>query len=692
MGQYTDRPIKKCEQDTLGHRGYAEGVARAILQHPPETCMVYAIFGGWGTGKTSILYMIAEAIEKIGPANGTPIIVHFNPWLFSDQGTLSATFFNVIKREFGRGGHDQLAKDVGNLFDTMSKLAAPHLYMSLALKISGSISRIFPNTDLETTRDNIARILTNSQQRVVIVIDDIDRLTANEIRQIFLLVKSMADFPYVTYLLAFDDEIVTKALEEPTCGKGREYLEKIVQVQLPVPETSKSKLKRLVSKHLDAMIEDRGNSSWDQSYWRTVELAFWRPFRTMRGVYRYLNALDFNHAALKDEVCLVDLWCLTLLQVFYPETYHWICCHKEFLVQEWTTRLSEGLPINEPENKQKIEARFNELLLTFSSNTARHTIGDMIKQMFPAVGRVIGDIGMSVSEISLRAAKRIGTPENVDRYFFFGLSEDEVSHSQLENVVESMTDIQKLSEVFDKLKSKQDDLFVRLEDMTRQLNEQQARNFIRLILRRGDDLVKSDDMVWGNAGSIFRLVNTLLKDKIEQTKRYDILELCTANWSHGIMVCSDLVLYWDNEHQSDSQNYVSHPESRTLSEDNIYKLKKRIGMCISQGTQSGELQKYRFRLRILYYWYHRFGGEIESRETVVNMCNTDIKLLEFLRENTKLNYSHISILAFFEKKETINRLEKILLDLRNKAGNEEEIRLIEGYLNELRAVKDNEIK
>ena len=67
-------------------------------------------------------------------------------------------------------------------------------------------------------KDNIVQALTDKSLKddlkIIVTIDDIDRLTKEEIIAVFQLVKNLADFPNTVYLLAFDYDIVTKALEE----------------------------------------------------------------------------------------------------------------------------------------------------------------------------------------------------------------------------------------------------------------------------------------------------------------------------------------------------------------------------------------------------------------------------------------------------------------------------------------------
>src|SRR2546428_9175321 len=83
-------------------------------------------------------------------------------------------------------------------------------------------------------RAKVEKALRALDKPIVVVIDDIDRLTSSEIRDIFKLVRLTANFPNVVYIVAFDRNRVEAALAEQGIP-GRDYLEKILQVSVDLP-------------------------------------------------------------------------------------------------------------------------------------------------------------------------------------------------------------------------------------------------------------------------------------------------------------------------------------------------------------------------------------------------------------------------------------------------------------------------
>lgn len=108
---------------------------------------------------------------------------------------------------------------------------------------------------VETQRHAIEEALGKLTDPIVVVIDDIDRLTPDEVRSMLGLVRLTAHFPKVIYLLAFDRAKVERALNADGLEDGRSYLEKIVEVVYDMPAVSQPRIERLV---LDGLEQLRG--------------------------------------------------------------------------------------------------------------------------------------------------------------------------------------------------------------------------------------------------------------------------------------------------------------------------------------------------------------------------------------------------------------------------------------------------
>ena len=94
-----DRPIEFRDQDRLGRRSFAEVIARQVRAVPAERGFTIAVAGEWGSGKTSVLNMVAEALQEDGDAIA---VLRFNPWLFSNADDLVIRFFRELSAQLGQ--------------------------------------------------------------------------------------------------------------------------------------------------------------------------------------------------------------------------------------------------------------------------------------------------------------------------------------------------------------------------------------------------------------------------------------------------------------------------------------------------------------------------------------------------------------------------------------------------------------
>ena len=88
-----DCPISLLDDDKLNRREFAESLAQAILNHKKENCLTISLMGKWGSGKTSIINMVEDYWNRFDSEN---IIVHFDPWYFSNRDDLIFQFFDIL--------------------------------------------------------------------------------------------------------------------------------------------------------------------------------------------------------------------------------------------------------------------------------------------------------------------------------------------------------------------------------------------------------------------------------------------------------------------------------------------------------------------------------------------------------------------------------------------------------------------
>src|SRR6266480_496993 len=230
-----DNPIRRIKDDTLGREEPARSFAKQVLGVDAGEGVVVGVLGPWGSGKTSFINLARIEFEQAG----VPII-DFNPWMFSGAQQLVEYFFIELAAQLKvRKGLSDIGKSLeeyGEMFSGAGWVPVIGPWIERGRGVARIVSKILQRRKegIGGRRDKLRHALGNLKTPIVVVLDDIDRLSSPEIRDVFKLVRLTASFPNVVYLVAFDRIRVEQALSEEGVP-GRDYLEKILQVAVDLP-------------------------------------------------------------------------------------------------------------------------------------------------------------------------------------------------------------------------------------------------------------------------------------------------------------------------------------------------------------------------------------------------------------------------------------------------------------------------
>src|SRR5439155_2308437 len=288
-----DRPLDDPSEDRLGYRTFASRLASAIARMTPVDGMVLAVYGPWGSGKSTVLNFVRHYLRQL-PESEKPVLIPFNPWWFSGSENLIQSLLVDMAKEI---------KPVGDVLRRIGLATASTLEIigtlpqAEAAKVLADKVRPGEPT-LGELRDRAEALLRAQDRTYVVVIDDIDRLTADEIRQLFRAVKAIASLPRIVYLMSFDQGVVAEALDKFHKVSGSDYLEKIVQVPFELPLPDRVALRNLLIDRLAFVLAEIPETPSDQQYWGNVFFDGIDPLiETPRDVTRLVNTLAVTFPA-----------------------------------------------------------------------------------------------------------------------------------------------------------------------------------------------------------------------------------------------------------------------------------------------------------------------------------------------------------------------------------------------------------
>lgn len=446
---YTDQPISKGVEDRLGRNGFSKMLARAIIGMNDIETFSIGLFGKWGCGKTSLVNMTLQQIselQKNTPDEEKIVVIHFEPWNFSDTNQLLSQFFIRLSSEL-RNEKDKGLEKIGDAVEKYSDAFELAKLIPIfggiisyagekgASEIAQKLQKGSGGKDIQKQKEYIVKLLREQKRKILIIIDDIDRLNNSQISQVFQLIASVAKFPNTIYLVVFDKEIVVKALEETQNGSGEDYLEKVIQMPIQVPDITGEKLHNILNKQLDKIIKEYPLTCFRQEEWQHISGKCVYPFiDSIRNVNRLCNSVKFKLMTIAAEVNFTDIVAISAAEIFLPSLYDWIKQNKVILTNDFDFS-------SITQNKKPMEWRaayeqiFREQYESQGSKDPAKGANvslDFLSALFPYFAQKIGrSLTGYYSQSELRKNNRISHPEKFDRYFDFDLDNIKIKKSEV---------------------------------------------------------------------------------------------------------------------------------------------------------------------------------------------------------------------------------------------------------------------
>ena len=560
-----EKPLVNFTQDKNGlNRGnFAKNLAKNIENYFKfnNDCLTIGLMGEWGSGKTTIINLTKQCLsDEIK-------IMEFNPWIYSSYNQLIEQFFDELISQFSneRG----IAKDLKSYWFKLNKSNfAKSIVPTLVSTKSETIGNIMEKTfNLDSHEMSLGKLKNKinkelSKYNIVCIIDDLDRISVEGINDIFKLIKIMADFNNVIYLLSFDKQMVSKSLDNEYVN-GEKYIEKIINVPLDVPLATFPELKKSLKNDL-ILLSEKHELKFDEARLRFI-LDYEDPgerknhgilyfFKNMRDIKRFINILEFNLELVKNEVNFVDFITITSIQLFKPEIYDKVKVNESLLVPY---KIVSGEYDFE---KNIIEREKEEFELIVGND---ENIEYILKFLFPKM-RFIYNNGVAINHSSVNDRNLLICHENHFKTYFKlnpivkDMTEFEidvtVDYINSENEIEVISKFKNLFDL-DKL-----DLF--FERVQYRLNKIKANEFFLRLLFSLDDV---DENIYFTIDYTLINISTGLIKKIESNKLRILQE--EFNKNHKVHFLLNLI--------KEIERYnLTHLDENLLSDSEIEILKE----------------------------------------------------------------------------------------------------------------------
>lgn len=673
-----DRPINSRGNDLLGRAKFSESLAKAIKSWRGKDSLVLALYGPWGSGKSSVKNLVLESLRAC--PSDCPAILEFSPWQLASQNQITEAFFSEIGTVLGRADTPANASRLARMFYAYGRYISTGRFALVGIKrflvtvltvigllglgglyfegylflwllaggttvmaaVLGYFSSLFDSISesfqaeskckaktISEMKDELSGMLASLRTPLLVVLDDVDRLSGDELKLLFQLVKGNADFPNLIYILLLSLDHAEKSLE-PMGGK--KYMEKIVQIGFEMPRVERSQIHQLVNHEIEKVMI--AHSSIDAfileiDRWRSIySLGAHAYFKTIRDVRRFASVLAFQLSHFSGgpirEINVVDLTALQVIALFEPKLYQSIFSSKQQLVGAAPSSI-DGLA--QQSGRGVASESVLDELVTHAGDENRAYARKLLVELFPR-------LPFGKSNFSREDEQWAGAIQSLrmchagffDRYFLLSIPQNDLSEVELHSIISASTDrgafVKNILSVTQR--GLFDILFERLEAHAGKLDLGRAADILTALFDVGDMLpkIKTSFYIALPEERIAQLASVLLSRESDADRQQKIL-IRSIQAASGIYVplltCTRLF----------------HASARGAYANFDVHLKQAQEEClgkIKHASEVGRLKSHKNLIHILRYWNGMGGPESGARPWVSGLIQDQGGLIKFLRE------------------------------------------------------------
>lgn len=352
----SDRALVNETKDQFGFVGIAQRLAPSIVEASKGDGIVIGLEGRWGSGKTSLLNFLRT--ELVATQDTGIHTITISPWLNGDTSSMVMSLLGPMTAIL-KAKEDEIAKDadkkkiaikeqmaeVGQLlmdygpqtarmFAPVANLAGHFIpgieIAGKALEGAATVAEKFITSG--STPSELKQKISDKIQALdvgfVVILDDLDRLEPEQAVEVVRLVRSVADFPRVAYLMCYDREILAQALKTGLkVEDGDLFLQKIVQLTFNIPLPEPFDLRNQFLDEAKAIFANVMGSDANGDLLNDLKLAVDQEgmgLTTPREVKLALNSIRFVFTQIKDDVYFPDFCRLHLIKITKYKLYLWI--------------------------------------------------------------------------------------------------------------------------------------------------------------------------------------------------------------------------------------------------------------------------------------------------------------------------------------------------------------------------------
>ena len=416
----SDSPIQTSQYDVLDRTDFIDILKRKFMNIDKEKGFAFLLSGVWGEGKTSCINLLKEQLRKENLFE----FIDINPWFNDTKEKLLNAILGEINT-FAKSFYPY--KSFESDFDDIIKLANVKLTNHVEIALQNILDNFTKDNNIQHKIKNIGNILKNEySKRIVIVLDDIDRLSKEHILYILQVVQMFKQYTNIIFVLSADYNKIENILceiSEPCVENNnvnskeggikkalyyKNYLEKIASVIVQLPKIEDIDIENILFNKINNVLEEEQMPTINKTdfdlYVSTAR------FKTIRDIKRFYNTFLISYAQVKNEVNVFNYINITTLFVFYPELYNeaWKNQYKWFKVEDKQ---------NDAEQIKLIKQYFKNITERYNEEDIEN-INELITLISPTYEKIPAKAGKHYLKMANKGAKSYFVDDRYLQYYF----------------------------------------------------------------------------------------------------------------------------------------------------------------------------------------------------------------------------------------------------------------------------------
>lgn len=310
-----DRPIESPDEDILDYKAIAKDAVNKINTIDSSKSCSIGLIAHWGMGKTSFL----NILEKELPTENY-ITLKFNPRHSYEAKNIQKDFFDLLYSTLSQYDY-RFTSSFRNYLKSINILVDN----SLMSKVF-NVHKIW---DKDIEKEDVNNAIKRIKKRIVVIIDDFDRLVRDEIIEIFKLIDGNASFTNIIFISAYDKDYINQIIDNPSAKQQASFSDKFFTIEMPLPLRPYSKIYDYL---LEQLIYLTNASEGQKNEYKEVLTnhidILERYITTLRDVKRFLNMFVRPYLDVQEEVVFRDYFLLNLIKLKHIDDFYKVYCKK----------------------------------------------------------------------------------------------------------------------------------------------------------------------------------------------------------------------------------------------------------------------------------------------------------------------------------------------------------------------------